>query len=298
MPRRAALRALACMSFAAFASCGGVDAPTVVPQSGSARTPTAFGSQIYESDSVARDIGLLARMGAKYVRVSVQVSLSYLDAAIGAATAAGLRVILVSAYAAQPVNVAAYAQDAAQLHARYAASNPIWEIWNEPNLGQYWGGPPNVAAYVDVFLATAKALRAAGATEIWTGGTSGVDLNWLFNLQTRGAFNAANGCAVHSYKPPGFARTEYIQATLLVPAGVRVHTTETCVPSSTNQSDFFSQMWSIHRELNLPTMVWCELRDGGAGSQPPYNEDYGLVSSDYTLKSVYTAAQNAIATQQ
>jgi hypothetical protein len=55
-------------------------------------------------------------------------------------------------------------------------------------------------------------------------------------------------------------------------------------------------MWYLHREFNLPTMVWCEFRDGGAGDSPPFNEAYGLVDPSYNPKAVYTAAQIAIRT--
>jgi len=292
--RRELLKVLAAAPLAALASCTD-GAPGVSFQAGSGRTPTAFGSQLYEEDDVSRSVGMLAAMGAKYVRVSVQVSPAFLDAVVGAAKQHGLRVILLSAYAAQPVDLAAYARAAAQLHVRYAAANPVWEIWNEPNLPQYWNGPPDVGAYITLLAATSTALRAAGARDIWTGGTSGVDLNWLYNLATRGAFRSANGCAVHSYKPPGYARTEYIQAASLMPSGVGLHTTEACVASTIDdQSDFFNQMWYVHRELNLPTFIWCEFRDGDAGSHPPFNEAYGLVNSDYSIKSVYAAAQLAI----
>jgi hypothetical protein len=294
MRRREMLKVLAGSALATLASCND-GAPSVRPAAGSALKPTAFGSQLYSADDPARSVALLAALGAKYVRVSVQVSQTFLDAVVGAATANGLRVILLSAYAAQPVDLAAYAQAAAQVQTRYAAANPIWEIWNEPNLPQYWNGPPDVAAYIAVLTATATALRAAGASDIWTGGTSGVDLSWIYNLATRGAFGSANGCAVHSYKPPGFARTEYIQAASFLPAGVGLHTTETCIASTVgNQSDFFSQMWSLHRELNLPTFVWCEFRDGDAGDHPPFNEAYGLVNPDYSLKSVYGAVEVAL----
>ncbi len=283
-------------SFAALAACND-GAPTISYAAGSTRTPTGFGSQVYGSDSVTQSTALLKTMGAKYVRLSVQNPTAFLDAMVGAATAAGLRVILLSAYASQPVNLAAYASAAALIHTRYAAANPIWEIWNEPNLPQYWNGPPDVIAYIAVLAATATALRAAGATDIWTGGTSGVDINWIYNLATRGAFHSANGCAVHSYKPPGFARTEYQQVVAFMPAGVQVHTTETCISSSVgSQSDYFNEMWYLHRELNLPTLVWCELRDGGAGNVAPFNEPYGLVDAGYGLKGVYTAAQTAIST--
>ncbi len=294
MRRRDVLKILAGSALAVVAGCND-GAPSVRATAGSALTPTAFGSQVYPGDDVARSVGMLAAMGAKFVRISVQVPQAFLDAVVGAATAHGLRVILLSGYAPQPVDVAAYALAAAGVQARYAAANPVWEIWNEPNLPQYWNGPPDVGAYIAVLAATSTALRAAGATEIWTGGTSGVDLNWIYNLVTRGAFRSADGCAVHSYKPPGFARTEYIQAVSFLPTGVALHTTETCISSSVgDQSEFFTQMWYLHRELELPTLVWCEFRDGDAGPIPPFNEAYGLVNPDYSIKSVYAAVELAL----
>jgi hypothetical protein len=292
--RRELLKVLAGSAVAALASCND-GAPGVTYQAGAVARPTLFGSQIYPSDDVSRSLGLLAAIGAKYVRVSAQLPLTFLDSLVSGAGQHGLRVILLSAYAAQPVDLSAYAAAAAQLHVRYASANPIWEIWNEPNLAQYWNGPPDVIAYIAVLAATATALRAAGATDIWTGGTSGVDVNWLYNLVSRGAFRSANGCAVHSYKPPGFARTEYTQAISLMPTGVGLHTTETCIASTVgSQAQFFNEMWYLHRELNLPTMIWCEFRDGAAGDQPPFNEAYGLVDQSYNAKPVYTTAQATI----
>lgn len=292
--RRDVLKLLGGSLAAVLAGCND-GAPSVRPAAGSPATPTVFGSQLYPGDDAARSVGLLAALGARYVRISVQVPAAFLDAVVGAASAHGLRPILLSAYAAQPVDLADYAAATAQVHARYASANPIWEIWNEPNLPQYWNGPPDVDAYVTLLAATATALRAAGATDIWTGGTSGVDLNWIYNLVARGAFRSANGCAVHSYKPPGYARTEYIQAVSFLPGGVGLHTTETCIASSVgDQSQFFTQMWYLHRELELPTLVWCEFRDGDAGPAPPFNEPYGLVNPNYSIKSVYAAVQLAL----
>lgn len=292
--RRDVLQLLAGSAAALVAGCND-GAPDITAPAVSSSAKTLFGSQVYPTDDVPRATGMLAGIGSKYVRVTVQVPQPFLDALVGAAVRHGLRPILVSAYATQPVDVAAYAAAAAALHVRYAFADPVWEIWNEPNLPQYWNGPPSVGAYLALFGPTAKALRAAGATDIWTGGTSGVDLNWIYNLATSGAFNTATGCAVHSYKPPGYARTEYVQAASFLPRGVGLHTTETCIASSVgSQSDFFQQMWYLHRELGLPTMIWCEFRDGGAGSAPPFNEPYGLVQPDYQIKSVFAAAQLAI----
>lgn len=34
-----------------------------------------------------------------------------------------------------------------------------WQVWNEPNLAQYWGGRPNAGAYVKLLAATSKAIK-------------------------------------------------------------------------------------------------------------------------------------------
>jgi hypothetical protein len=53
-------------------------------------------------------------------------------------------------------------------------------------------------------------------------------------------------------------------------------------------------MWYLHRELELPTFIWCEFRDGDAGDHPPFNETYGLVNPNYSIKSVHAAVQLAL----
>jgi len=293
-----ALAALAGLTLAALAGCADA-APVVATATGSPSKPTAFGAQIYGADAISRSVDLIAGCGGKYVRAGAESGPALLDALFTAASARRVRVVLLAGLPVHPSDVASFAQSLAQLHARYASHNPVWEIWNEPNLAAFWGGPPDVFSYLRLLSACATALRAAGATDIWTGGTSGVDVNWIFNLRINGAFNHANGCAVHSYKAPGYARTEYIQAALLMPAGVQLHTTETCVASSVaDQTSFFHQMWSVHRELNVPTMIWCELRDGSAGTSGPNSLPYGLVGQDYAPKSVYRVVQTTLAVSQ
>src|ERR1035441_2959835 len=159
MKRSVALKAIVGASLSAIAGCGDTQ-PIVGYSRGSNRTSTSFGAQVYETDDVHRTINAIAACGGKAVRVGVQVSIPYLDSLVAAASARGLRVILLSAYAAQPVDVEAYAASSVALQKRYAAVNPIWEIWNEPNLAQYWGAPPNVFDYLRLLIATTSALRA------------------------------------------------------------------------------------------------------------------------------------------
>jgi hypothetical protein len=295
MTRSQALAGFALAPVAALTACNLNGGSHVVPTNGSLLHPTAFGSQIYASDDVTQSVALLAACGSTLIRVGANADdFAYFDALFAAAAAHGMRVIVISEYASQPVDLAAYAARAVTFQKRYGVYNPIWEIWNEPNLARYWGAPPDVAAYSALAIATATALRKAGAREILSGGTSGIDVNWIYGMGTRGVFDAVTGCAVHSYKPPALAQNEYIQAVSLVPPGVRIYTTEACVQNAKDQPSFFRDMWYIHRELGLPAMVWCEFRDGTAGPTPPYTDPYGLVSPDYQRKSVYYTVQQTL----
>ena len=289
--------ALATIALAPFLASGCARTVSgIVPTNGLADRPTAFGSQLYGSDDIATAIPLLAACGSKLLRVTASNDLyAYFDVLFAAADAHGMRVLLISNYASQPVDVNAYAADAATFQRRYARYDPIWEIWNEPNLAAYWGAPPDRNAYAKLAIATASALRDAGAREILSGGTSGVDVSWVYDLGIRGVFNVVTGCAVHSYEHPSKAQNKYIQAMSLVPPGIAIYTTEACVVTSSGQPSFFRDMWYLHRYLGLPMMIWCEFRDGTAGPSGPFTDPMGLVTPDYAPKPVYYTAQQLVA---
>lgn len=257
--------------------------------------PTSFGSTLYDSDDVKLALQLLSGCGSSVVRIGLDVHNSdFADTVMENATRAGYRVILISPYAGQPVDVKAYVKTCVAIQERYARYNPVWELWNEPNLEQFWGAPPNVVDYANVAVPTARALIAAGARDVWSGGTSGVDVDWCARLQTLGAFTVMNGCAVHSYFPPCFTYGQYVRLQKALSPSIPIHTTETCVPSTHDQVDFIRQMWYIHRMFNFPTMVWCELRDGTAGGSGPFAFPYGLVYPDYAPKPSYYTAQSLV----
>jgi hypothetical protein len=295
MRRSAALAGITLAPLAALISCA-QNTSGIVQTRGSPLYPTAFGSQLYPSDDIGQAIPLLAACGSKLLRVTADNdNFAYFDALFPAAAKHGMRVIVISQYASQPVDLSAYAANAVTFQRRYAAYDPMWELWNEPNLAAYWGVPPDRKAYAKLAIATATALRNAGAREVLSGGTSGVDIDWLYALRLNGVFDVVTGCAVHSYKKPAKALNEYLQAMSLMPPGIALYTTEACVVTSSGQPSFFTDMWNLHRYLGLPALVWCEFRDGTAGPKPPYNDPMGLVLPDYSPKAVYYIALRTIA---
>lgn len=293
MHRIHALRLIGGALALSVSGCFSNDAAPVPKSCGSASNSTRFGVVLYEADDVDEALQLMAGCGSQLVRMGVDtVYLGWADQVVPRAAKYGMRVVFISPYRAQPVDVPSYAALCAQIHRRYAAYDPIWEIWNEPNLAAYWGATPNVDDYAKLAVATATQLRASGASQIWSGGTSGIDVQWSYALLRQGAYDVMNGCAVHSYKDPGAASADYVALQKLLPPNFPIHTTETCVPSTQDQSAFLEGMWSIHRDLGLPTLIWCELRDFTAGVNPPYNYPYGMLWSTYRPKDVYYTAKS------
>jgi hypothetical protein len=299
MQRSTALRLITGVVAGTLTGCGSdVGCYPIAASNGSPSKPTNFGVTVYTEDNIDKAVSLVAGCGGTLIRVGASKGYDYTDALFAAASQQGLRVILISPYASQPVDISAYAELCATIHTHYAEYNPIWEIWNEPNLAYYWGAAPDVQAYTKVAIATAKALRAAGAQDVWSGGTSGIDFAWTLSMVQQKAFEVMNGCAVHTYAiPPCTLIDQYTQLIQIMPAGVQIHTTETCVPSTQDQVGFIQQVWYLHRSFGLPTMVWCELRDGTAGSSGIYDYPYGLVTSNYTPKPSYYAAKSLTATE-
>jgi hypothetical protein len=296
MQRATALRLLGgAFVTASLAACQGSDCSIPIPLAKGSAAQTQFGLQIYPEDDINRALALVAGCGGSMVRIGLyEGGLAFTDAVFAAAAQRGMRVVLLTQFVKQPVDIATFASDNAALQQRYAQYDPVWEIWNEPNLAFYWGAQPNVLDYSRLAIETGKALRAAGARDVWSGGTSGIDFNWIIELRKQGVFDVMNGCAVHSYEDPCSAYGHYQLLVQMVPSGVQIHTTETCLSSEFEQADFLRRMWYIHRNLALPTMVWCELRDGTAGTKGIFAFPYGLVDKNYNPKPSYKIAQQVI----
>src|SRR4030095_9711069 len=94
------------------------------------------------------------------------------DALVAGAEREGLRVLFILDYGnplygptqavVSDAGRHAFAASAAAAGARYGGRGPAWEIWNEPNLPQFWGGGgarPDPLAYANLVAVAAAALR-------------------------------------------------------------------------------------------------------------------------------------------
>ena len=118
-----------------------------------------------------------------------------------------------------PASNADFARFAVGLVARYGPAgrfwdahpelprNPIttWQVWNEPNLRQYWPAGPNPAAYAAMLKAVGPAIRAADPrAEVVTAGLNesetGIPLaGFLRGMYRAGARGSFTSLGIHPY---------------------------------------------------------------------------------------------------
>jgi hypothetical protein len=132
---------------------------------------------------IERELDALQAAGARWVRLSMswgwseskkgqydQDYLNQVESVVQKAQARGMKVLFVtdgSPYWANPNGVGYppndprdYAVWLTYVVERYKQYSPAWEVWNEPNLGRFWGGAPNAAEYVALLKVSYAAIKA------------------------------------------------------------------------------------------------------------------------------------------
>ena len=87
------------------------------------------------------------------------------------------------------------------LAARYAGrANTTWEIWNEPNLKEFWATGPNAADYVDLLRRAYTAIKAVAPRATVLGGSIAFnDRPFLEGMYAAGAAGSFDGLSIHPY---------------------------------------------------------------------------------------------------
>ncbi len=100
-----------------------------------------------------------------------------------------------------PTNRQDYADLLGMLAARYAGrAGMTWEIWNEPNLVEFWATGPNAADYADMLRRSYRAIKAVDPDATVLGGAIAFgDLPYLNALYAAGAGGAFDGLSIHPY---------------------------------------------------------------------------------------------------
>jgi polysaccharide biosynthesis protein PslG len=155
------------------------------------------------------------------------------DKVIDAAKAHNLHVLAVVAYApawarqascagdskCAPAGSTAYATFARAAAQRYAAKGvKTWEIWNEPNIHNFWQPTPNAASYTALLKSADQAIKAADpAATVLTAGLAPAEdaggnipaRTFLSGMYAAGAHGSFDALAFHPYSYPAPADIVY-----------------------------------------------------------------------------------------
>jgi hypothetical protein len=97
-----------------------------------------------------------------------------------------------------------FAQFAKEAAKRYRGKGVLWEIWNEPNIKQFWGEEPSAEDYMALVKATCSAIREAdGEALIIAPATIGLDTKFIRACAEEGLFELVDGVSYHPYREGG-----------------------------------------------------------------------------------------------
>jgi hypothetical protein len=103
-----------------------------------------------------------------------------------------------------PEDVAAFCRFAEAAAAHFKDRNVRYEIWNEPNIGQFWNPYPNSSEYSNLLReAVAAILRGDPSAKIASGGVSRFDMEFLSKSIDSSIASGLTAIGVHPYPNRG-----------------------------------------------------------------------------------------------
>jgi len=194
--------------------------------------PYALGVNIHFTDPKPGEMKMLADGGFKSVRMDFawggierekgKYDFSAYDRLIASLQPHGIRAVFILDYSNHLYDDglsphtdegrAAMAAFATAAVTHFKDKGIVWEMWNEPNIKQFWKPAPGADDYAKLAMAVGKAIRAAASDELYIGpATSTIDLKFLETCFKAGCLEYWDAVSVHPYrqKTPESVGDEY-----------------------------------------------------------------------------------------
>ncbi len=210
----------------------------------------------------------------------------------------------------------AFAKWAAAAARRFKGRGILWEIWNEPNIKNFWKPKPDAGDYAELALAAARAIRQAAPEEAIIGpATSRIDLPFLESCFKSGLLKWWDAVSVHPYRQSGpeTAVPEYHKLRRLIaryaPPGRKIPILSGEWGYSAvwkgfdpeRQGKMLARQWLINISQGIPISIWYDWHDDGPDPHEPEHH-FGTVafkyhagrSPVYDPKPAYRAAKTLV----
>jgi hypothetical protein len=227
-----------------------------------------------------------------------------------------------------PTDNANYARFASAAATRYSAKGVhTWELWNEPNLSNFWQPKPDAAAYTALLKAGYAAIKAVdpSSTVLSAGLSPAVDaadgsqispvtyMKAIYAAGGKGSFDAA---AIHPYSYPAqpldpntsswntFYRMPLVHDVMTANGdgakqlwateyGAPTGTSSVAVSEATQALMVTNAYAAIQQWSWAGPLLWYSMRD--AGTDLTYSEhNFGLIRYDFSAKSALAAFKTAM----
>jgi hypothetical protein len=190
---------------------------------------------------------------------------------------------------------AAMAKWAAAAVTHFKGKAILWEMWNEPNIAQFWKPKPNAQDYAKLAIEVGKAIKSAAPDEQYIGpATSKIDLVFVEECFKAGCLQYWDTVSVHPYrqKPPETVTDEYRKLRWLIdryaPAGksIPIYSGEWGYSAAWRNFDeglqgrYLPRQWLINLYNEVPLSIWYDWHDDGPDPKEGEHH-FGTVRHDY-----------------
>jgi polysaccharide biosynthesis protein PslG len=213
-------------------------------------------------------------------------------------------------------DIAAFGRFAEAAAKHFKGRDVRYEIWNEPDIAQFWSPKPNAQEYATLLREAVSAIRKADpAAKIVSGGVSRLDLKFLRKAIEPGVAADLTAIGVHPYpkgEPEKMApELEKLREWVRRSFGERLEIWDTeWGYSSTNSTQWargngrsdegrlrqarlavreMLTVWSV----GFPLAVWYDLQDDGADAENP-EQNYGLLEASGAEKPAMRAVRTVM----
>jgi len=205
---------------------------------------------------------------------------------------------------------AAFAQAAAK---RYSGKGVFWEIWNEPNIKQFWVPQPGIEDYCKLVAEAAPLIRQADPSgAVVAPASSTIPFDWLEGCFKQGLLAPIDVLSVHPYRPqpPETVGKDYDRLRALIgkyaPQGKEIPVIsgewgysnvnwDRAKLSDEQQGRYLARMFLTNLYQRVPVSIWYDWKNDG--SDPNEREhNFGTVGRDLKPKSAYITAKTLATT--
>jgi hypothetical protein len=206
-----------------------------------------------------------------------------------------------------PVNDADWQDFVSRVVTHYRGQVAAWEVWNEENLVAFFTPQPDPVRYVQMLKVATTAIRSADPSALVVlGGLAGNGQDFLPPIYANGGKDYFDVVAIHPYKHPVTEGLDTLRWAVGITHDLMAANGDATKPlwfteigwtvgpdssppiTEADQANWVTTVYNARSSLGADRIYWYELHELYT---PPYDEGWGLIRHDLSLRPSYYAYQ-------